>query len=78
MKNLIKISENKEMNLSLYTNKEGFEKIQYYFDIEVGFLFLPGYIKVSGGLNDSGIYTIYIQGVIIENIFLKRVKEGLN
>jgi len=75
---LIKISENKELNMSLYTNKEGFEKIQYYFDIEVGFLFLPGYIYVNGGLNDPGIYTIQIQGVAIENIFLKRVKEGLN
>jgi len=78
MKNLIKISENKEMNLSLYTNKKGFEKIQYYFDIEVGFLFLPGYIRVYGGLHDAGYYDIKIQGVTIENIFLKRVNEGLN
>jgi hypothetical protein len=72
--NLIKISENKELKVKLYTDKKGFEKIQDKFDIEVGFIFLPGYIKVAGGLGRPGNYDIRIQGVIIEDIYLKREK----
>jgi hypothetical protein len=72
--NLIKISENKELKVRLYTNERGFEKIQDKFDIEIGFLFLPGYIKVAGGLKDPGNYDIRIQGVVIEDVYLKREK----
>jgi len=73
MNNLIKISENKELKMELYTNKEGFNKIQEKFDIDVGFIFLPGYIRVAGGLKGPGLYEIYIQGAIIENIYLIRI-----
>lgn len=72
--NLIKISENKELKVRLYTNERGFFQIQNKFDIEPGFLFLAGYIKVAGGLKDPGNYDIKIQGVVIEDVYLKREK----
>jgi hypothetical protein len=75
MNNLIKISESQELEMELYTNKEGFNKIQEKFDIDIGFIFSSGYIKVSGGLKGPGLYDVNIQGAIIENIYLIRIEK---
>lgn len=74
MMTLIKISENKELKVELYTNKAGFEKIQEKFDIEIGNIFLPDYIKVKGGLREPNYYEVSIQGVIVGVIYLERMK----
>ena len=75
---MIKIAENKELKVALYTNEEGFEKILEYFDIEVGHFFSPGYIYVAGGLKNPGFYNIQIGLCTIENIYLERVKMEVN